>query len=126
VPERGFGGTPRLLAVAGIARPERFFKTVETLGWRLAHTMVFRDHHWFTAKDVAAIVAAAQAHGAGGVITTEKDAVRLTGLALPSATTWTYVPMRAMIEPPGEFRDWFLARLSEARAAAAARAAGAS
>jgi tetraacyldisaccharide 4'-kinase len=126
VPEGVFGESRRLLAVAGIARPERFFKTVETLGWSVAHTMVFRDHHWFTARDVAAIFEAAQTHGAGGVITTEKDAVRLTALTLPPATAWTYVPMRAMIEPPGEFRDWFLARLGEARAAAEARAAGAS
>ena len=125
VPDGGFGDTRRLLAVAGIARPERFFETVEKLGWSLAHTMAFRDHHWFTAKDVAAIFAAAQAHGAGGVITTEKDAVRLTALPLTPAITWTYVPMRAMIEPPGEFRDWFLARLSKARAAAAARTASA-
>jgi hypothetical protein len=42
--------------------------------------------------------------------------VRLTSLALPHDTTWTYVPMRAAIEPVREFKDWFMARLAQARA----------
>ena len=50
------------------------------------------------------------------VITTEKDAVRLTSLALPHDIAWTYVPMRAAIEPAREFKDWFMARLAEAQA----------
>ena len=53
--------------------------------------------------------------GAGGVITTEKDAVRLTSLSLPHDITWTYIPMRTAIEPAREFRGWLLARLAEAR-----------
>lgn len=115
VPEGAFGTSRRLVAVAGIARPERFFKTVETLGWEIAQPMVFRDHHWFTRKDVGAIHDTVQVLGAGAVITTEKDAVRLTSLGLPHDITWTYVPMRAAIEPARDFKDWFLARLAEAR-----------
>ena len=115
VPEGAFGTSRRLVAVAGIARPERFFKTVETLGWEIAQPMVFRDHHWFTRKDVETIHDTVQMLGAGGVITTEKDAVRLTSLALPHDRAWTYVPMRAAIEPAHEFKPWFAARLAEAR-----------
>lgn len=115
VPEGAFGTSRRLVAVAGIARPERFFKTVETLGWEIAQPMVFRDHHWFTRKDVETIHDTVQMLGAGGVITTEKDAVRLTSLALPHDRAWTYVPMRAAIEPAREFKPWFAARLAEAR-----------
>jgi tetraacyldisaccharide 4'-kinase len=115
VPEGGFGNTRRLVAVAGIARPERFFKTVETLEWEIAQPMVFRDHHWFTRKDLDSIQDAVLTLGAGGVITTEKDAVRLTSLSLPPDITWTYIPMRTAIEPAREFREWLLARLAEAR-----------
>jgi tetraacyldisaccharide 4'-kinase len=122
VSEGAFGTTRRLVAVAGIARPERFFATVEALGWEVAQPMVFRDHHWFTRKDVATIHDTVQMLGAGGVITTEKDAVRLTSLPLPHDIAWTYVPMRAAVEPAREFKDWFLARLAEARAAIAAEA----
>jgi tetraacyldisaccharide 4'-kinase len=115
VPEGAFGASRRLVAVAGIARPERFFKTVETLGWEVAQPMVFRDHHWFTRADVDTIHDSVQKLGAGGVITTEKDAVRLTSLALPHDIAWAYVPMRATIEPARDFRSWFTARLAEAR-----------
>jgi len=125
VPEGAFGTSRRLVAVAGIARPERFFATVEAIGWQVAKPMVFRDHHWFTRKDVETIHQAVQSLGAGGVITTEKDAVRLTSLALPHDTTWAYVPMRATIEPAAEFREWFISRLGHARSAAL-RGAGAS
>ena len=124
VPEGAFGASRRLVAVAGIARPERFFATLEALGWEIAQAMVFRDHHWFTRRDVATIHDTVQTLSAGGVITTEKDAVRLTSLALPHDITWTYVPMRATIEPAQEFKDWFMARLAEARTAIA-REAGA-
>ena len=116
VPDGAFGASRRLVAVAGIARPERFFKTVEALDWEIAQPMVFRDHHWFTRKDVDEIHDAVQNLGAGGVITTEKDAVRLTSLPLPHDIAWTYVPMRAAIEPAGEFKDWFMARLARAQA----------
>jgi tetraacyldisaccharide 4'-kinase len=117
VPEGAFGASRRLVAVAGIARPERFFKTVEALGWDIAQPMVFRDHHWFTRKDVATIHDLVLTLGAGGVITTEKDAVRLTSMALPHDIAWSYVPMRASIEPAREFKDWLAARLAEARPA---------
>jgi hypothetical protein len=50
--------------------------------------------------------------------------VRLTSLALPHDITWTYVPMRASIEPARDFKDWFLTRLTEARTAIAAHEAG--
>jgi tetraacyldisaccharide 4'-kinase len=125
VPAGAFDTTRRLVAVAGIARPERFFDTVEMLGWDVAEPLVYRDHHWFTGKDVAAIHQTVRRLGAGGVITTEKDAVRLTSLALPHDVAWTYVPMRVVIEPAGEFSDWLLGRLAEARTTIAAREAGA-
>ena len=124
VQDGAFGTTRRLVAVAGIARPERFFTTVRALDWEIAETMIYRDHHWFTRKDVAAIHATVQNLGAGGVITTEKDAVRLTSLSLPHDITWTYVPMRTSIEPARDFKTWFLARLNEARDAIDAREAG--
>ena len=122
VPEGALGASRRLVAVSGIARPERFLATVEALGWEVARSMVFSDHHWFTRKDVAAIHQAVQALGAGGVITTEKDAVRLASLTLPHEIAWTYVPMRATVEPAAEFRQWLLARLAQARAVASSGA----
>src|SRR5439155_24410082 len=70
-----------VVAVAGIARPERFFRDLRSAGWNVAATLSFRDHHRFTPSDVDRIGAAARAANAV-VLTTEKDAVRLEGTRL--------------------------------------------
>jgi tetraacyldisaccharide 4'-kinase len=70
-----------VVAVAGIARPPQFFESLRSAGWPVAVTLAFRDHHPFTADDVARIAAAAHAANARTVVTTEKDAVRLEPLA---------------------------------------------
>lgn len=113
----------RVVAVAGIARPERFFDALRTAGWDIAREMPFRDHRWFTPADHAAIAAAVRETGADGVITTEKDAVRLQG-SDPSLQTgtqgtqelpvWAALPMTAVIEPEAPFVEWLLDRLRHA------------
>ncbi len=65
-----------VVAVAGVARPDRFLATLERCGVRLAGRLVFPDHHAYEARDVAAI---ARAAGAGTLVTTEKDLVKLAG-----------------------------------------------
>ena len=103
-----------VFALAGIARPERFFADLASVGWRVAGTMRFRDHHMFTDRDVGRVAAAAKAAGATLVMTTEKDAVRLAGRRLgklPAAA----VPLIATIEPTAVFADWLLDRLQTAR-----------
>jgi tetraacyldisaccharide 4'-kinase len=78
------GGVPplgaRVVALAGIGQPEQFFGGLRQAGWDVAATRVFPDHHWFTAADLAAAARLVTADGAWGVITTEKDAVRLEPL----------------------------------------------
>ena len=103
-----------VFAVAGIARPERFFTDLASAGWRVAGTMRFRDHHMFSNRDVARVATAARAAGATLIMTTEKDAVRLAGRnlgTLPAAA----VPLIATIEPTAAFADWLLDRLRTAR-----------
>ena len=102
----------RVLAVAGIARPERFFSALAAQGWEVADRKVFRDHHWFTARDVEDIERAAVNARADLIVTTEKDAVRLDALGRPA--TWMYLPMRVTIEPADRFAGWFCERLDSA------------
>lgn len=109
-------GAP-VFAVAGIARPERFFDDLRAAGYTLAGQLEFRDHHRFTQADVARIEAAARAGGAAAVLTTEKDAVRLESLALPDLP-FLAVPLLTTIDPSDAFADWLLERLASARAAA--------
>jgi tetraacyldisaccharide 4'-kinase len=66
-----------VFAFAGIANPDSFRQTLRQDGFSLAGFKEFKDHHAYTAQDVAALVSAAQAHGAQALITTEKDFVKL-------------------------------------------------
>jgi tetraacyldisaccharide 4'-kinase len=105
----GEGGR-HVVAVAGIARPERFFAALRAQGWEIVREMVFRDHHWYTDGDVRAIARAAAAASADCVVTTEKDATRLSFPGL------LFLPMRVVIEPEDRFGDWLGGRLGVARA----------
>ena len=62
------------IALAGIARPDGFFRQLRQLGVRVERTMVFEDHHDFTWHDLQSIEAWTDDHL---VVTTEKDAARL-------------------------------------------------
>ena len=70
----------RVIAVAGIARPRRFFDALANLRWTVAREMAFRDHHQYSQRDVERVTAAARDVGATMIVTTEKDAVRLAPL----------------------------------------------
>ena len=101
----------RILAVAGLARPGRFFADLAESGWTVASEMSFGDHHRFTHPDLARIVAEMRAVRAVMVVTTEKDLVRLLPLRpLPMPVAW--VPMQVAIEPAAEFRAWLAGRLT--------------
>lgn len=66
----------RVLAFAGIGRPQKFFDTAAAVGADIAQTVAFPDHHPFTAAELAALQKRAAALGAE-LATTEKDRVRL-------------------------------------------------
>jgi tetraacyldisaccharide 4'-kinase len=103
----------RVFAVAGIARPERFFGDLRTAGWTVAGTMIFRDHHRYSAADVERIAAAARASSAAAVLSTEKDGVRLEDV-LAQDVSVAVVPLTASVEPPS-FAEWLFDRLCLAR-----------
>jgi tetraacyldisaccharide 4'-kinase len=110
-------GTPlaghgrRVVAFAGIARPERFFAAVRAHGWDLAHELRFSDHRWFTAADIDRIASAARAAGADLILTTEKDAVRLPELPA-GVPPVAFVPMRVSVAPPAAFLQWLRERMA--------------
>lgn len=66
----------RYVAFAGIGRPEKFFATLRGIGVELADTVAFADHHPFSAAEMADLRRRADTAKAG-LITTEKDFVRL-------------------------------------------------
>lgn len=69
----------RILAFAGIGRPEKFFATCRALGLDVAAERSFPDHHPYGAGEMSALLDEAEASGLVP-LTTEKDAVRLEPL----------------------------------------------
>ncbi|MCG3728057.1 tetraacyldisaccharide 4'-kinase [Vibrio cincinnatiensis] len=83
------GQLTHLVAWAGIGHPERFFKTLETLGVDPVFTHGFADHQAFDESQLKAL-----AEKGDNVIMTEKDAVKCTGFA---EANWWYLPVSAQI-----------------------------
>ena len=99
-PDRDWRGQ-RVVAFAGIGRPEKFFRTAQLLGADLAETIAFPDHHPFTANELERLKIKARDLNAQ-LLTTEKDYVRLRdsdhqGIAM--------LPIRAVIEPAGQLES---------------------
>ena len=69
-------GVLPVIGFAGIARPEKFFMTLQSNGARLEGRRAFPDHHRFSEKEAASLLKAAQEQKCM-LVTTEKDWVRL-------------------------------------------------
>jgi tetraacyldisaccharide 4'-kinase len=70
-------GAP-ILAFAGLGDPGKFFTTLETAGLDVRARRAFPDHHAYSPRDAAALLAQAATEGLT-LVTTEKDRVRLAG-----------------------------------------------
>ncbi|MCP3101390.1 tetraacyldisaccharide 4'-kinase [Myxococcus sp. K15C18031901] len=66
----------RVLALAGLARPGGFLKTLRSLGVEVEESALFADHHRFTPGELRDVESRAR-QGGLRIVTTEKDAVRL-------------------------------------------------
>jgi tetraacyldisaccharide 4'-kinase len=66
----------RLLAFAGIARPEKFFGTLRELGADLVGARPFPDHHRFRTREIEQLLREAE-RAQARLVTTAKDIVRV-------------------------------------------------
>lgn len=66
----------RVLAFAGIGKPEKFYNTLRGLGYEVVMTYDFEDHHAYTFAELENLKKIAQKNGLE-VVTTEKDFVKL-------------------------------------------------
>ncbi|MBO6766369.1 tetraacyldisaccharide 4'-kinase [Maricaulis sp.] len=85
-----------LVAFAGIGRPQKFFDALSAAGARIAEIADYPDHHPYSARDIAALKALAQAHDAR-LVTTEKDWVRLDSETRRNVIAW---PVKAEFANP--------------------------
>ncbi len=74
----------RVLAFAGLARPQKFAATLTAIGAETAEFRPFPDHHGYGEADAEALLKAAEADGLV-LATTEKDFVKLKGGPLRAA-----------------------------------------
>jgi len=77
----------RLLAIAGIGNPGRFFSQLKTMGLQFTQKP-FPDHHAYTPEDL-------QTDAADAILMTEKDAVKCRAFALPN---WWYLAVEARLD----------------------------
>jgi tetraacyldisaccharide 4'-kinase len=97
--DQGSGiGDQGVLAVAGIAHPERFVHSLRDAGWNVVDSMTFPDHHRYSTKDLENIRSKLARSGASAVFTTDKDAVRFGSLS-PSFPLFR-VPLGVEFDPP--------------------------
>ena len=70
-----------VLAFCGLGNPQAFVGTLEGLGVQVVGRRDFPDHHHYSPGDLAALTEQASRQGAQGLVTTEKDWVKLRDLA---------------------------------------------
>lgn len=66
----------RVIAFAGVGRPEKFFHSLEECGAEVVTRVSFGDHRRFAPRDYETLSKLRQQHGAR-LVTTEKDAARM-------------------------------------------------
>ncbi len=66
----------RVMAFAGIADPEKFYATLQSMGAVIVQTRSFPDHHVFADTELQSLI---DDSGDLLLVTTEKDAVRISG-----------------------------------------------
>jgi tetraacyldisaccharide 4'-kinase len=107
------GNLPQpLFAFAGIARPHRFFEDLTRARLAVAGSHSFADHHAYRPDDLRKLERQAQAAGAKALITTEKDAVRISADQQGMDTyVWRY---QLGLRRPEVLGKWLLGRLRAA------------
>lgn len=86
----------RVVAFCGIARPQRFFETLEDAGANVIEAIAFADHHRFTDSEIVRLKKLASEKSAV-LITTDKDFVRLSPAARDGVAA---LPVRMICDDP--------------------------
>lgn len=98
----------------GIARPEQFFAQIRSAGITPAAELAFGDHHAYDENDVQRLADLRTKLGAGGFLTTEKDAINLGALQGRLAPLAVAV-LKLTLDRPADVVDTILARIAERR-----------
>lgn len=100
----------KILAFAGLARPESFRETLGELGARVEEMETFPDHYAYQAGDLSRIKEKARQLGVDALVTTEKDIVRLQGFHPGSPPLWVLAVGHVFLGEDGARFEDFLFR----------------
>lgn len=109
-----------VMAVAGVARPLPFFDEIRRFAPG-AECVAFGDHHDFTAADLRTMEDFIAIKPGGAVITTEKDAARLLGMAEEMSVALREniyvlpIQVEFLLDGQNEFNDLILEYVGEYR-----------
>ena len=78
------------LLLSGIANPQRFVKLVESMGVTPYKIVNYEDHHIFRSREIDNEIDSQ----VDGIITTEKDIIRLTGINLVKCSNIWYLKIK--------------------------------
>jgi len=109
----------RVVAFAGIGRPQKFFDSLQACGARLVGRHAFPDHYPYRPGDIATLQREADARDAL-LVTTEKDLVKLTpflGRLHPKLPTPEALPVCLVVDEAEELQKLLSKVLSNFRAA---------
>jgi tetraacyldisaccharide 4'-kinase len=107
----------RPVAFCGIARPQQFIEQLRAAGIQPVATKFYRDHHSYAEKDIRDLTALREQSGAGGFVTTEKDAINL-GPLLPSLGSLAIARVVMELLNPADALDTILRVIRERRPSA--------
>ncbi len=98
---------PQPVAFCGIARPQSFYLQLRAAGIEYVAEATYRDHHFYSEQDVRDLLALKERSGAGGFVTTEKDAINLGG-GFGELKPLAVVPVRMELEDAERCLDTLL------------------
>jgi tetraacyldisaccharide 4'-kinase len=100
------------IVFCGIARPQQFFAQLRAAGIAPAAEVIFRDHHAYDRTDIERLLAMRGKLGAGGFLTTEKDAVNLGSLQ-NDLKPFAVATLSLALDHPTDVVDAVLARIEK-------------
>lgn len=103
---------PRPVVFCGIARPKNFLLQLRAANIEPVAEAFYRDHHAYEEKDIRELLELKQRSGAGGFVTTEKDAVNL-GPYLSALEPLSVVPVHMELADAANAVDTILCKIEE-------------
>lgn len=97
----------QMYGFCAIANPVRFHDSIKTIGASLVRFRSFRDHKNYSQRTIDKLCREAETLGAAGLLTTEKDFVKISQYRL---TLPLYV-LEVKIEPDDKFEEYVLEKI---------------